>query len=108
MSKAFILVFFLLGHLGVSNICYAQPSVGTTNFDELIATTSTLASSSSSASSADLSGTGSELTIRSITTSTCQIIGASGQPDRDDLIQGSSGGLNTDYVSLKMMDKSFC
>ena len=107
MSKAFILVFFLLGHLEVSNICYAQPSVGTTNFDGLIATTSTLASSSS-ASSADLFGTGSELTIRSITTSTCQIIGASGQPDRDDLIQGSSGGLNTDYVSLKMMDQSFC
>ncbi len=69
-----------------------QPSVGTTNFDGLIATNSTLTSSSGSASPADLFGTGWDLTIQSITSSTCQIVGLSGQTGRDDLLLVFSGG----------------
>jgi hypothetical protein len=70
----------------------SQPSVGTTNFNGLIATNSILTSTTSSALSADLYGTGWDLTIQNIIiTSTCQIIGDSDKPDRDDLLQVSLG-----------------
>ena len=113
MKNAFILLSFLIGNLGVGNICYAQPSSGTTTFDGLINITDTYKSGAGSASASNVLSTGWTFTVDNLDgTSTAAVQGLNDVGDDkatidDDVISLSAGsGLNTEYVSVASSDGS--
>ena len=114
MKNAFILLFFLIGNLGVGNICYAQPSSGITTFDDLITKTITLdGPGEGSASASNVLNTGWTFTVDNLDgTSTAVVQGLNDAGDDKDTIDDdvisltAGGGLNTEYVSIASSDGS--
>ena len=114
MKNAFILLFFLIGNLGVGNICYAQPSSGITTFDGLITKTITLDEpGEGSASASNVLNTGWTFTVDNLNgSSTAVVQGLDDVGDDKDTIDDdvisltAGGGLNTEYVSIASSDGS--